>query len=218
MGNGNHSSLKAVTLCVWPSERNWRDVGGIKGIWEDGRFRRALQIWQPACIPTCLPAVARFDLSPAGRSVWLWVLLMVLLPARSLGAPSSVSDEDSPRIWLSSISHDCPVQKRWIWLSSPLPGLALSTTPLRIPFDITCAANAVDGSTKVAGCEWRLWEGWDSVPMWLLCPNAVLTSQRKDTVNKGKGQDLIWNRYELGAVRDAMQKLFLVLTVIASVC
>ena len=60
----NYSSLKAVTLCVWPSGRNWRDVGGIKGIWEDGRFRRALQIWHRACISTCLPAIARFDLAP----------------------------------------------------------------------------------------------------------------------------------------------------------
>ena len=78
---------------------------------------------------------------------------MVLLPAHSLGAPSSVSDEDSLHIWLSSISHGCPGQKRWIWLSGPLPGLSISTTPLRIPFDITCAASAVDESTKVAGPE-----------------------------------------------------------------
>lgn len=201
-------------------------LGGTEGMWEASRGFGRMGVSEGLCKSDTVLAFPP-ACQPSPGLTWPRRLLCLavssvdgsLLPAHSLGAPSSVSDEDSLHIWLSSISHGCPGQKRCIWLSSPLPGWCISATPLRIPFDITCATSAVDESTKVAGCEWRLWEGRDGVPMWLLCPNAVLSFQWKGTVNKGKGQDLIWNtRYEQGAIRDAMQKLFLVLTVIVSVC
>lgn len=89
-------------------------LGGIEGMWETSKRCGRMDVLEGLfkseciCISTCLPAITVFDLGPHGCSVWLWVLLMILFPAHPLGAPFSVSDEDSLHIWLSSISHDCP--------------------------------------------------------------------------------------------------------------
>lgn len=119
----------------------------------EGRFKsNSVFALPPVCQPLPCLTWGRRLLFLAVSAAWLFSLpnLRCSLLCVRWGLPSHLAVIYQPQL-------SCP--EELALALKPASWLGFSTAPLRIPFDITCAAGAVDENAKGAGWDWRLCEG-----------------------------------------------------------